>query len=193
MDYKRQLKLTLKQNSNFSILQLVKELNLKFNFWNNTFFLFEKRFFYLINFYLCRNLLNFILRRYPKKKKTSIYERHYFFTQGKWTFTDTNVTNGIILSIFHKSLVNLFCFPICLNFFEYFNKYTKLEICLKRGENMLKHQCKLLWKKQKGVCFKCKRPLYILIYNNSSVESINSFNKNTLLKSSIVLVHRHCI
>lgn len=190
-DYKRQLKLIIKKNLNFSIFQLINNLNLHFNYWKNTFFPGEEIFFKFLNFYLYKLLWNYVIRRYPRKKKTWIYEKHWAFNKGKFVFMDLNTKSQFNFPFFFKNLNDLYCFPICLDFFENINKHVKLEIFFKRGENILFGQSKVLWKEQKGTCLKCKKPLYSLLFSN--LNPTHYFNKKFQLKHSIMLLHQHCV
>ena len=114
-DYKIQLKLAVKENRK---VKRIKNLNFKFNYLKNTFFLSKKLYLYSLSFYFYKLLWNYIIKHYPRKKKTWIYQKHWLLKKNKFLFIDINNRNYITFPLFSNKLESLHYVPICFNFFE---------------------------------------------------------------------------
>lgn len=107
----------------------------------------------------------------------------------KFCCFDSSKGNFVFLSShFSKKVLYKFS-PLFLNVFNKFNLRKIFSILFKKSLPHFHGIFKLLFIKQKGLCFVCRRP--INLYNTRFSSSRNSFNRLNLF-NGLCLLHNYC-
>nr|YP_009538690.1 RoaA [Phacus pleuronectes]AYQ93667.1 RoaA [Phacus pleuronectes] len=194
-NYKLKIKNIFKYNKSTSLFFLLNLINTEINFWKNI-YKFSDFFVEIsseMDLYVYRLFWNLLKRRHPRRPNTWIYSKYWKFSFGTYKFFlfDNKIGRFLFLNTHFDSTCKLYTLPSSLNIYNIYN-YDKLNcIWFKKFQYNLHSIYRILWIKQSGLCFFCKR---ILEYSNVTKFKIIKLNliKKLSFMSNFVLVHRWC-
>ena len=196
--YRCHLKLFIKNSLNiklFSFLQKINSFIIKWRVENNhsnSFFLVA----FKLDIYLYRLIWKWAKRKHPRRNNSWIYSKYWKSFSGVWKFFAIDFNTGqlaFLTSHFSIKTKRLSSLPRSLKIFD-LNNYQKLNAIWFNKSRLNFHTLyRLLWNKQKGVCFTCFKPISYFDFTN-----IKIFNQLKYLKvidpsySKFFLIHTNC-
>lgn len=195
---KNSLRLLIKNSNNVNILSMIKRINLQIDSWicHISFLDFFWDLSNEMDVFLYKLLWSWVRRRHPRRANTWIYLKYWKYLFGKWRFFAKNTMDGNICIIkSHLLHVNhVFRMPNSINIFDSYNKFKINDIWFKKTRDNFKGLYFVLYSNQKGLCFLCKRLLFLNSVDGLSVLKLSDDKSlSSLFISNIVLVHKSCI
>ncbi len=197
--YKSKLKILIKNSQHICLSKFLQKINilvLNFQIKNSYCSSFIKLAFQL-DIYLYRLLWKWSKRKHPRRSNSWIYSKYWKSFNGIWKFCVMDLNVGNVLFLRSHILLKthrLYKLPRAFKVFNLEN-YQKLNcIWFNHSQFRLNLIYRALWNKQKGVCFRCFKPLNYFKYNENRI-----FNTYKLLKfinnpfSELILLHKYCI
>lgn len=192
-EHKIRLKLVVKNYGNCDTFTLLSFINRIIFEWSNSYscsdFCWDV--WGELDVYLDKLLWRWARRRHPRRPNTWIYLKYWRPFFGTWKFFSVNPINGAVILLRSHSSADYFIYrlPLSLNIYDLFNK-KKIDIFFyKKSFNLFHGVFQLLWVRQKGLCFCCKRVFSTINFNNVKVCNIRT-SKNYLY--NLVLLHSYC-
>jgi RNA-directed DNA polymerase len=191
--HKIKLKILIKNNQNAEVFNFLTLLNKVIFFWSIYYSGFDC--FWDIwgelDVYLYKILWKWARRRHPRRPNTWIFYKYWRYFSGSWRFFSLNTIKGNI-RILRSHSVNLFIvyrLPFSINSFDCVNTRKINFFCFNKYKFFFVGILKLLWYKQNGICFFCKKNFSLIDFNSVKLYRF-SVNKNYI--SNFVLVHSYC-
>ena len=160
--YKNKLKMIVKNNK---ITSLISNLNKELNKW-------KKDNFFLENFqslgkeldnYVNKILWRYVKRLHSRRSNMWIYKKYWKYLFGNWRFFYiNNITGKIDILISHRFFLRLNTLnriPLITNVFKLINSKKVFYINFLNIKINIGGITRVIYNKQKGLCFKCKLPL----------------------------------
>ena len=195
-DYKRKLKLVVKNSFSENFLFTLEKLNSLISDWSNKYCSIQYNWDIWggLDVYLNKLLWNWAKKRHPRRPRTWIYSRYWKFfpTENIWKFffIDFSVGKCLFLNSHKKYSLNLYCLPYSINIFNSKN-YNKLGLLwLRKSSQVLSDLFLILYKKQSGKCFCCKQFFFRFTFKGIKLVKIKPYT-NILYK--YVLIHTNCL
>ena len=131
-------------------------------------------------------------RRHPRRPNTWIYNKYWKSFMGSWKFFSIDsITGNINFLQSHYSLETfIYRFPISLDIYDLTNEKKVKEVCFKKNKDVLKGLYSLLWYKQQGLCFSCKRPFFFFHLGCFKLCKKYEGVDNSIF--SIFMLHNYC-
>lgn len=196
--YKCHLKLFIKNSLNiklFSFLQKINSFVIKWRVETNystSFFLLASK----LDIYLYRLIWKWAKRKHPRRNNSWIYSKYWKSFSGVWKFFAINSNTGqleFLVSHFSIKTKRLSSLPRSLKIFD-LNNYQKLNAIWFNKSRLNFHILyRLLWNKQKGVCFCCFKSISYFDFNNIKIS--NRFKASKVIDpfdSKFFLIHNIC-
>jgi RNA-directed DNA polymerase len=144
-----------------------------------------------LDVYLDKLLWKWARRRHPRRPNTWIYLKYWKPFFGSWKFFALDVsTSRVIFLRSHCLSYNLvYRLPLSIHVYDLLNLKKIQMVFFKKFLNLFQGIFRVLWKRQKGLCFSCKKSFVFINFNNVKVCKI-SFNNNYLY--SLALLHVSC-
>lgn len=194
-DYKCRIKAIVKSSYNKNIILVINLLNYEIQEWKRL-YLFSSGLGSLaieLDIYLYKVIWKYVRRCHPRRTNTWIYSKYWKQFSGVWKFFVFDLIQNKVL--FLKShIVEFACFyktSSSLNIFNLYNK-RKVHVSLFNKKSLsFSSSFNILYEKQKGLCFICKKPL--LPKNSRLIRSIvNNGHENTNFFGNFNLIHNYC-
>lgn len=194
-EYKRKIKIMVKSSYNKDIVSIVKLLNHEIQDWIKL-HIFSSNLKDLaveLDFYIYKVLWRYVRRCHPRRSNTWIYSKYWKRFSGVWKFFVFNSALDEIL--FLKShmitlLNNSHRIPSSLNAFNGFNLKKSIDSLSKKNSFCFSNGFNILYRKQKGLCVICKKPLWLknckLLKSNTIRSGIFDFSQD------FYLIHIYC-
>lgn len=158
---KLKLKAAIKNFINSSPFLLIQYLNVLIVNWKNSYALTD---FFLgisteLDFYLQKLLWKWAKHRHPRRTNIWIYSKYWRNFLGKWKFFafDTIASEIIFINSHFILFGKNTDLPYSISLFDIFNFSKVNNFCYKRVHPNMYGIYALLFKKQKGLCFICKK------------------------------------
>lgn len=190
---KLRLKSVIKVHSNSAVYLLIKTINHLVFDWSKNYC--SSDFFWDVaselDVYLQKTLWRWARRRHPRRTNIWIYGKYWRKFIGGWRFFSMDSSTGGANFLRSHSLLNdrLFCLPISLNYFDLFNKFKFRKVYNKKFFKLFQGVTKLLWKKQNGLCFVCRRGFTNVNFLNIKVRYVDKHNSKFF---NLVILHSSC-
>lgn len=197
-DYKRKLKIIVKNSYSMSVVSFLLFLNEQISNWIFSFGSFSNSYsiYFSLDFYLYRLLWRWARRRHPRRPNTWIYSKYWKFINGRWNFVilDSNTGQFIFLKSHFSIGRKFYSLPFSLNVFSLLNESKINFVFFKKFSYKLNGIYYYLWKKQYGLCASCKKFLFINDFSSIKISSFSTSRKNTISYnfSRFVLLHKFC-
>jgi RNA-directed DNA polymerase len=192
--HKLKLKNIIKNQSNSEVCSLIHILNGVIFQWSNSYN--TSDFFANIaaelDIYLHKIIWRWARRRHPRRTKVWIYEKYWRKFLGSWRFFSVESLTGRVFFLRSHILSSNYVFhlPISLNKFDNYNMIKYEKFYNMRYYKLFHGLSRLLWKKQNGLCFICKRNFLPLSFSNVKVRQVKSFYNNVYI---FVMLHSSCV
>lgn len=199
-NYKRKLKLIIKNNFGFPVSKLILSLNsLILKSFN---VLIEKKMMkntlLQLDIYLYRLLWKWAKRRHSRRSNTWIYTKYWKFVSGVWRFFALDELKGgfIFLRSHYSESVVPYSIPVSLDLFDLLN-HKKLTLIWEKSLNINSRSIYFkLWRSQKGLCAFCLKGLFVVQFISFTLADPCTTLKVLRLKrydcSRYFLVHNYC-
>jgi hypothetical protein len=193
--YKLKLKLLLKTSYNKEMILVLFIVNSEIMKWlEYTFsFRYKEKVYVQLDLYVYKLFWRHLKKRHPKKSSTWIYLRYWGNFSGLWKFFVFNYkTNKFIflkshISLFSYSVINNYKIYNFLNVYNLYNSIKLNQLLLKKFEFRDFPTYTVLYEKQKGLCFICRKPLSL---KNFRVLYLKKKEEN--LFKNLIIVHSYC-
>lgn len=193
--YKLKLKNIFKYNKSLNLFLLLNLVNSEIDFWTNI-YKFSDFFIFIsseMDLYIYKLFWNLVKKRHPRRSNTWIYSKYWKFSLGIWKFFlfDNKTGSFLFLNTHFNSSCKLYTLPFSLKIYNIYN-YNKLSyVSFKKFYYNLQSIYRVLWKKQSGLCFFCRRILEFPYISRLKVIKFSS-PKKTFFMTDFVLVHKWC-
>lgn len=192
-NYKLRLKTLIKFSFNLTLLKLLEILNKEIYNWVTsigkfTFINLRRE----LDIYIYKLLWKFVRRLHPRRYNTWIYTKYWRVFSGtyKFAYYDKKIGRFYILKTHTSYFKNSFCFPLQLDLACFFNYRKVFFSFYKKSRFHLEGIRRLLFVKQKGLCFLCFKPLTFcsskMFINDSEI-----FYKSYPVQ--FFLIHNYCL
>lgn len=197
--HKFELKKIIKNFSGANFFMLLKRINTNIINWK---ILYQYSDFFLdlcseMDLYVYRLLWKFVKKYHTRRSNTWIYSKYWKYIFGSWKFFIFDSNTGKVNFLESHFNVNnnklkFYRLPNSLNVFDFFNENKLNSILFKRFLKNFSPTFQLLWNKQSGLCFCCRRLMQFnkffdlkLIYKYNHKSALNNLN-------NFVLIHSYC-
>jgi RNA-directed DNA polymerase len=194
--HKLKLKIILKSFSTISSsLFILRLLNIRIINWVNLFSISDDFFcrYVEMDIYTFIIFWKWVKRRHPRRPNTWIYKKYWKFFpfENKWFFFLINPFSGLCLFLksHFKKTYKIYCLPSSISFYDFFSQNKFSLIWFKRVNEILEGIYNILWKKQFGKCFVCKKFFEYIDLNSIKINK-NLFTSNGELAFN--LLHLDC-
>lgn len=193
--YRRNIKVIIKRNIDKPVYELIKKLNYRISHWMNKVKLegLYTNDIEHLDIYIYKLLWKWSRKRHPRRPNTWIYNKYWKKILGSWKFFGINNNNGtIILLRSHNTSRNFSSSTVsCLfNPFLIINKEKLDQIQYNRLKYTTSGLFGVIWKKQIGKCYYCKRILDPLQISENIIKRLD---KNYKIENPrYIVTHRHC-
>jgi len=191
--YKRKLKSIIRSSFNKNIISVIKSLNYEIQNWIKLHIFSDnwKNLSTLLDMYLYKLLWRYVRRCHPRRTNTWIYSKYWKRFSGIWKFFAVDlVQNRIVLLKSHTLILNYtYKVPNSLNYFNLHNLRKSFSSLSRKCSPSLSFGFNVLYKKQKGLCFICKNPLWL---KDCKLIKTNVNHKGNDLLKNLSIVHSHC-
>lgn len=189
--YLQKLKNFVKSSFRLSISDLIISLNRKIDDWVITssfyFDTYQKK---ELDLYLYKLLWKFFKRCHPRRPNTWIYSKYWKVFSGvqKVFAFDNNKGKFYFLKSHCNFRLSNYCLPLLLHPFNKMSQKKLFSALFKRSRTYFCGPYRILFIKQKGLCFFCNMPLRLSNYR------LATLNKNFYSQqvNSFVLLHTYC-
>lgn len=192
--YKRRLKSIVKFFGNINIFSTITSVNNEITKWSRVHSLSDNwyTFAFELDIFLYKVFWRFVKRCHPRRPNTWIYNKYWKKVSGFWRFVffDQNKKKNCFLKS-HRICTNLYYrIPSSLNIFCLYDQKKFSSILYKRTKLNFFGTLKILYRKQQGLCYFCKRPFF---FKDFKVFDYVSYKSNKIrIGSNLILVHYHC-
>ena len=192
-DYKIKLKAIIKNYGNcetFVLLELINrvifEWSCRYNCSDFSWDIWGE-----LDVYLDKLLWKWARRRHPRRPNTWIYLKYWKPFFGSWKFFTIDINTSKLHVLRSHSLINTLVYrlPLSLHVYDLFNVEKINSIFYKKFIYLFQGVFKLLWQKQKGLCFCCRRIFFTVNFGNVKVCRLRN-SQNFL--STLILLHSYC-
>lgn len=195
-NHKRKLKFILKHNLR-DIVVMLKNINNEINRWNQTYYLlsYSVSIGYNLDLYIQKLLWKYIKKVYIKRSNKWIYNKYWRCINGKWNFFSFDSKKNVVFLISHKySTFSSKHFFFSFDVFDYRNKRKFVTDSQFEFEFFSSSIIRFIYKRQKGLCFICKRPFLPIDLKFIKLSSLktNNLYMNSYLISKVYLFHSDC-
>lgn len=197
-EYKCKLKAIVKSSYNKNIALVIDLLNYEIQTWISL-YIFSSNWKDLaveLDIYIYKVLWRYVRRCHSRRTNSWIYSKYWKRFSGIWKFFAVDsVQNKTLFLKSHLFLLNNNCknnckIPSSLNAFNLYN-FRKIFDCLSEKDNLyFSYAFNLLYKKQKGLCPVCRKPLWLKYCK--IVKYILNSHKNSDLLQDFFLIHTYC-
>lgn len=192
--HKRKLKNIVKNSFDLNTYAMIAKLNYYIFQWtiNHNFVDYFWDIWSEMDTYINKVLWKWARRRHPRRPNTWIYNKYWKSFMGSWKFFSIDsITGNINFLQSHYSLETfIYRFPISLDIYDLTNDKKLKEVCFKKNKNVLKGLYSLLWHKQQGLCFSCKRPFFL--FHLGCFKLCRKYEGTANSISSIFMLHNYC-
>nr|AEW13026.1 RoaA protein [Strombomonas acuminata] len=192
--HKRKLKTIVKNSFDLNIYSMIVKLNYYISQWtiNHHFTDYFWDIWSEMDTYTNKLLWKWARRRHPRRPNTWIYNKYWKSFMGSWKFFSIDsITGNINFLQSHYSLETfIYRFPISLEIYDLRNYKKVKEVCFKKNKNVLKGLYSLLWYKQQGLCFSCKRPFFL--FHLGCFKLCKKYEDTDNSISNILMLHNYC-
>lgn len=192
--YKSKLKAIIKSSFTKDILSLVKDLNREIKEWTSLHFFSDdwKDLAVELDIYIYKILWRHVRRCHPRRTNTWIYSKYWKQFSGTWRFFYFDLTRNKLFFLKSHISVSTYLSRISssLNTFNLYNHRKVLDFFVGRGFLPFSSGFNFLYKKQKGLCTICRKPLYFR--NSKLVKSFAINNSSNDIFRNFKLIHNYC-
>lgn len=193
--HKRKLKNIIKGSYNSNIIDTLKLVNGVITRWTSRYSLSDSwhSTSFELDLFLYKLFWRAVKRYHPRRPNTWIHNKYWKFFSGLWRFTifDPKKKRNYFLKSHNKlssGNVNFYRVPKSLGVFYIYNQRKLLFILFRRTKTFFSGISKILYIKQRGLCFICRRPFF---FNDFKVVYYSSLQKKK--KSNLIITHPFCI
>ena len=190
---KLKLKLLIKNHGNLNVCSLIDILNQTIFDWSKKYSVSD---FYLcvsseLDIYLYKILWRWARKRHPRRTNVWVYNKYWRFFLGSWRFFSLNDLTGNIIFLRSHIISTSFSFrlPLSCNNFDLLNMFKFRKVCTKKFYHLFQGVARLLWYKQNGICFVCKKSFMSVTFNAIKIQRFNLVNKKF---SNLIMLHNYC-
>jgi RNA-directed DNA polymerase len=193
-DYKRILKMIIKNSIHSTIFDLIKTLNFQISIWVSKldYLSFGQDICGEMDIFLYKLLWRWAKRRHPRRTSIWIYSKYWKYIFGSWRFFSIDFSTGNICflkSHFFRNIV-VYRLPLSLNIYNIYNVKKFNSVLLKKTRSEVTGIYRVLVDNQKGLCFVCNKPFGTCFVDKLRIISVfKSFNSFGL---RLVLIHYYC-
>ena len=188
----------MKVNFNKRIDILIEVLNTKINLWRQEFYAInlKEEIAKNLDIYINKILWKLAKRIHPRRPNTWIYNKYWKFIFGSWRFCLINEKGKTISLIPHQgnnflnlkdnlsnSLINREIKDLRKVLLIFFTHYKQKNSGIKF----------IIYKKQKGLCYKCKFPLNESGKKLIRIKNQISAKRNYIYSELLILTHSSCV
>jgi RNA-directed DNA polymerase len=192
--YKSKLKAIVKSSYNKDIVRVLRQLNYEIKKLVNSYFFSDNWSLRAceLDIYVHKTLWRYVRRYHPRRTNTWIYSRYWKRFSGIWRFFVIDSSQGRIFFLkSHLSFKSsVFRVANSLNAFNFYNNRKISNLLYKKFEYNFHPNYIFLYKRQRGLCFICKKP--ICLKNYTLLVNTLNYPKTVSLSNSFFLIHAYC-
>nr|YP_009145520.1 RoaA [Trachelomonas volvocina]AKL82433.1 RoaA [Trachelomonas volvocina] len=145
-----------------------------------------------LDVYVYKLLWKWAKKRHPRRNNKWIYSKYWKVFLGNWKFFsyENNKGNIVYLRSHYFPNTSFHHLPLYTNLYDILDSTKLANSYFNKFKNLFSGIYRILWKKQNGCCFLCKKPFFFVTITSIKIWKIRG--RNNFL-ANLVLVHNHCV